>query len=412
MNTTLAGQYPATATPARDLRVVYLDEPQNAPPVAIDWLWHGYLAAGNLTLLTSLWKAGKTTLVSALLARLGQGGTLAGLPVQPARAVVVSEESLEHWRMRNSDLNFGSNIGFLCRPFRGRPTTEDWLALIDHLAKPHDERRLVVIDPLASFLPARTENDAGTMLEALLPLQRLTKLGISVLVLHHPRKGESAPGRAARGSGALSGHMDILIEMDWFGQPHEDDRRRKLSAFSRHPQTVRRLVIERTPDGKDYTSLGDFSELDHNAGWPVLLGMLEDTNRKITKQGIREQWPADYACPSDVTLWRWLERAVSEGHVRRSGSGRGREPFVYWLPAKEEEWANNPYRLPDLEELPLRDDEAWTLAWREQQRRKKNRSGLNGAQASATGNVDPSLTLGPRQTDDNTQQRDTKGPTS
>ena len=32
----------------------------------MDWLWHGYLAAGQLTLLTSLWKSGKTTLLLEL----------------------------------------------------------------------------------------------------------------------------------------------------------------------------------------------------------------------------------------------------------------------------------------------------------------------------------------------------------
>ena len=371
MNTISAGQVPAITSPARNLRVVYLDEPREQRSAAVNWLWHGYLAASNLTLLTSQWKTGKTTLVSVLLARLGQGGTLAGLPVRAGRAIVVSEESLEHWLARNAELNFGNNVGFICRPFRGRPTPDDWLALIDQLAARHEERPLdlVVIDPLASFLPARTENNASVMLEALLPLQRLTTLGICVLVLHHPRKGESAPGRAARGSGALSGHMDILIEMDWFGPPHEDDRRRKLSGFSRHPQTVRRLVIERMPDGKDYNSLGDFSELDQNAGWPVLMGVLEDADRKLTKQDIRKQWPADYPCPSDVTLWRWLERAVSEGHVRKSGSGRRHQPFVYWLPSKEEEWANNPYRPPELQKFML-PEEQWTLAWREMQRRK------------------------------------------
>jgi hypothetical protein len=50
------------------------------------WLWHGYLAAGNVTLLVGQWKAGKTTLLSVLLARLGAGGTLAGRAVRPGRA--------------------------------------------------------------------------------------------------------------------------------------------------------------------------------------------------------------------------------------------------------------------------------------------------------------------------------------
>jgi AAA domain len=35
------------------------------------WLWHGFLGPGKVTLLTSQWKSGKTTLVSLLLARMG-----------------------------------------------------------------------------------------------------------------------------------------------------------------------------------------------------------------------------------------------------------------------------------------------------------------------------------------------------
>src|SRR4051812_7274727 len=61
------------------------------------WLWHGYLAPGSLTLLTSLWKAGKTTLISVLLSRLHTGGSFAGLALAPGNAVVVSEEGAAVW---------------------------------------------------------------------------------------------------------------------------------------------------------------------------------------------------------------------------------------------------------------------------------------------------------------------------
>jgi hypothetical protein len=47
------------------------------------WLWHGFVARGTITLLTSLWKSDKTTLRSLLLARRKQGGLLAGVAVQP-----------------------------------------------------------------------------------------------------------------------------------------------------------------------------------------------------------------------------------------------------------------------------------------------------------------------------------------
>src|SRR5262245_60558615 len=64
------------------------------------WFLQGYLAAGNVTLLTSQWKAGKTTLLAVLLSKWRQGGQLAGLDVRPARAFVVSEESPAHWHRR------------------------------------------------------------------------------------------------------------------------------------------------------------------------------------------------------------------------------------------------------------------------------------------------------------------------
>jgi hypothetical protein len=67
------------------------------------WLWHGYLAARVVTLLTSQWKTGKTTLTAVLLSHMKNGGTLAGLPLAAGRAVILSEESSEtwllHWRV-------------------------------------------------------------------------------------------------------------------------------------------------------------------------------------------------------------------------------------------------------------------------------------------------------------------------
>src|SRR5262245_48291422 len=184
----------------------WLDDLRQAERTEVSWLWHGYLAPGNVTLLTSQWKSGKTTLVSVLLSRLKTGGTLGGLPLQAGKAAVVSEEDAGMWLQRSRQLDFGRHVCWFCRPFRGQPTAKGWLALIDCLS---DLRRqhgidLVVIDPLASFLPGRNENNASVVMSTLLPLQRLAAEGVSVLLLHHPRKKESAEGQLARGSGALS----------------------------------------------------------------------------------------------------------------------------------------------------------------------------------------------------------------
>src|SRR5262245_53308991 len=85
-----------------------------------------YLTPGNITLLTSQWKAGKTTLLSVLLQRMDAGGALAGLAVRPGRAVVISEEVSDHWVRRGDRLAFGPNIEFICRPFATRPDPAQW----------------------------------------------------------------------------------------------------------------------------------------------------------------------------------------------------------------------------------------------------------------------------------------------
>jgi hypothetical protein len=76
---------------------------QEAP--AVPWLWDGYVAPKQVTILTSQWKSGKTTLLSILLSRFKEGGVLADLAVAKARPIVVSEEAEELWRPRHRRLD-------------------------------------------------------------------------------------------------------------------------------------------------------------------------------------------------------------------------------------------------------------------------------------------------------------------
>jgi hypothetical protein len=77
----------------------------------------------------------------------------------------------------------------------------------------------------------------------------------------------------------------------------------------------------------------------------VLRGVLEDTNKKLTRAQIRDQWPEDFVRPTAVTLWRWLDRAVKDGLVLVEGTGRRKSPFKYWLKGIEAKWATDPDRL-------------------------------------------------------------------
>src|SRR5436190_1387893 len=93
-----------TAHPETAFRALWPTDLDNLLP-AQPWLWTGFLAPGQVTLLTSPPKAGKTTLTAALLSRLGAGGTLAGQAVAPGKAVVVSEECPQQWHDRRGSWN-------------------------------------------------------------------------------------------------------------------------------------------------------------------------------------------------------------------------------------------------------------------------------------------------------------------
>jgi hypothetical protein len=172
-------------------------------------------------------------------------------------------------------------------------------------------------------------------------LQRLTGRGVSVLLCHHPRKGPVVPGQAARGSGALSAYVDVILEMHAVCRRNPKDRRRWLRAYSRYAATPPNWVIEWTADGADYLSLGPSAEPDFERGWPVLQALLANAEGPLTRRAILRAWPDTAAAPAKVTLWKWLTRAVREGHVLQQGLGTRKEPYHYSLPGMIEKWQSN-----------------------------------------------------------------------
>jgi len=308
-------------------------------PADPQWLWDGYLAAGGITLLTSQWKTGKTTLLSVLLSRLPGGGELAGRKIRPGRAAVISEEDRIHWRMRGIQLDFGPDTRFFCRPFFGSPQPKDWQALIDQLlALWADEGlSLVVIDTLATLLPAGAESQSDLLLRVLRPLEQLTEAGIAVLLMHHPRKGHSEPGQSARGTGALTAYVDIILEMTPLSRTPRTDRRRRLSGWSRYDNTAAEVVIELNAERTDYQVCIDLDD-DLAQTLRITREVLLAENCQMSRALLHERWPHDPK-PALSTLWKHLERLVELGLLTRSGSGERKDPFRYSLPDCHLDWS-------------------------------------------------------------------------
>jgi hypothetical protein len=281
------------------------------------------------------------------------GGQLGGLPVAAGKAVVVTEESQDTWAERCERLGIAEeSVRLLCRPFRGaRPTLTQWQAFVANLDALRREAGfdLLMIDPLAGFLPGGAENYAPAMLDFLLPLQALAEAGPAVWMLHHPGKSAQADGHAGRGSSALLGFVDILIEMSCYKALRSPDRRRHLRAYSRKPETPRHLLIELNPEGTGYT-VPTREAADLMASWPEVHEILEQAVTKLSGKEILAQWPDGSKPPTRSTLWRWLKRAADQGRLACQSTDRPGDPLRYWLPERAEMMQPDPSAGPEAME--------------------------------------------------------------
>ncbi len=192
---------------------------------------------------------------------------------------------------------------------------------------------LVVIDPLQDFCPG-DENTAQGMAAFAKPLNVFAKLNAAVLVLHHPRKAGGTEGRAARGSGFLHGHMDILLEMAR-AEPHAKCRSRIITAHSRDPETPDEVVVELLPDASDYRVIGTQHHLRAKQLVETIQQVIGEADELgVTVAEIMADWPADQTPPKRRTLERTLKKGAGK-HWLCVGNGAPELPVP--LPADDAE---------------------------------------------------------------------------
>jgi hypothetical protein len=84
-------------------------------------------------------------------------------------------------------------------------------------------------------------------------------------------------------------------------------------------------------EGTDYLGLGPSGESAFAHDWPVLRALLQSAEGPMTRQASFRAWPESAAAPAKPTSWKWLSRAVREGHVPQHGEGTRKEPYQYSL---------------------------------------------------------------------------------
>lgn len=297
----------------------------------ISYSWDGYLSPGHITLFTGLWKAGKTTLLAWLYRIMAKGGYLA-TEVSKCKVLVVTEESHGIWMNRRESIDLKKNLYILSRPFMGKPSMDEWSSLISWLSSQVRTQKfdLVVFDTLSSLWPTVKENDASSVMASLTPLYRITESGASVLLCHHPRKGDGDECQASRGSGALPSFVDCIIELRRYNASDILDTRRTLKAYSRFDETLNEIVVDWNPtDG--YTTVGTKAESKQSDRLSVIMDLLLAEPPGITIADIRDAWPEDgVPKPGIRTIRNDLKDAYIKNHVCRTGTGKSGDPYRFW----------------------------------------------------------------------------------
>jgi hypothetical protein len=162
------------------------------------------------------------------------------------------------------------------------------------------------------------ENSAGAVLAALEPLARAAGEGLAVLIIAHQRKAAGRHGEAVRGNNALTGGVDIVLELERAPADVGSASTRVLRAVSRFGATPDELVLEL--DGNEYRVHGDLDDLRGDAEESHLRAALA-ANPGATVDVLAEEGGLNKA-----TVRRRLQAWLAEGTARKEGSGRRGDP--------------------------------------------------------------------------------------
>lgn len=208
-------------------------------PRVIQWLWRNRIPLGRITLFVGKPGCGKSFATTDVAARVSTGSRWpdgAECPLGSAIFITCEDDPHDTIRPRldihRADTKRIHLLSGVSRVLPGGKKTEVMFTLADVAAlesalQKTPDCKLVIIDPIGSFLGGRTDAHRDNEVRAVLaPVARLAeKYGVAVLIVMHTRKaaGESADDLAL-GSRAFTG----IARAIWHVMPDPSNKARKL----------------------------------------------------------------------------------------------------------------------------------------------------------------------------------------
>ena len=185
--------------------------------LSFEWLVKGLIPAGTTGMLSANPSAGKTTLITQLMAQAAAGQSFMGHPVpSPVRCLYVSAEG--------SRAAYQERFRTALRVLRINPDELPWyihpgrwdrfdfsVGLSDLVAMTNKvSARLIVLDTLGYFYCGDENDSTEWKRKAMVPLRRLTReTGAACVIVHHHGKNDDY-----RGTSAMRGDLDFMFRLD------------------------------------------------------------------------------------------------------------------------------------------------------------------------------------------------------
>ena len=281
-----------------------------------------YVRQGDIAILAGAPKAGKTTLlVEAVKAVVSEHGTFLGEEVQHGDVVIVSEERAAQVVEK---LDGFEGVHVLTRD--NAIPKPSWPALVAAALKRCEDTGavLLIIDTLRwwSDLSGDQSKSDGFVMTALRELAAASALDVTVVLVHHLRKGGGEGGEGVANSNALVGAVDVLLEYETGSAPTE----RILKTLSRDPDAPPVTILNRDDTGR-LQLVGVANDVGEakSLGWrDRLLDALPTGEPGVPRDELADTLEADHR--------KWgsaLNHLVADGTVARFGKGKKGDPYTF-----------------------------------------------------------------------------------
>ena len=250
-------------------------------PPAVDWLIEGVFGRTLITEVVAKVKVGKTTFVlGGLRAGIAGDDDYCGREVRgPFRVAYVTEEGESTFleAMRRYGLNdlVEANAFYTVFDYETLPGpfSKQIDELIEHATA--DQVDVVILDTLSIIAGLDEEDHAGKAAAEMHHVRRLAAAGFAVGILRHSRKSGGEVGDAGRGSSAISGYCDILLQLEPYKGDEDTSNLRVLKSRSRLSMTEP-LILEFDKERERYAAIGNLQTREERLAEKIKVTLVEN----------------------------------------------------------------------------------------------------------------------------------------